>query len=118
MLGIKSQPLDDGEVPLFMSFYNCQREAPNCLPWTKAETVIYSSQNQARARWKLSRQLCRENERIWRWGLCLVKERIADRGGVLFKTQMNSTMLQSLISLSGVVESCHFLMFQSPSSTS
>jgi hypothetical protein len=27
MLGIKSQPLDDGdgEVPLFMSFYSCHR---------------------------------------------------------------------------------------------
>jgi len=32
MLGIKSQPLDDGEVPLFMSFCSCHRGGAKWFP--------------------------------------------------------------------------------------
>jgi hypothetical protein len=32
MFGIKSQPLDDGDVPLFMSFYSCHRGGAKWFP--------------------------------------------------------------------------------------
>jgi hypothetical protein len=57
MLGIKSQPLDNSEVLLFMAFWQLSTSVSLGL---KIETVICNSQNRARARWKLHRQLCRE----------------------------------------------------------
>jgi hypothetical protein len=73
------------------------------------KNMICSSKNQAREIMKTSRNSCADKRKELQMGR-VVREKGKNfrRGGVLFKTQMNSTMLQSRISLFGVVK---FLSF-------
>jgi len=82
VLRIKSQPLDDDEVPLFMSF---------CC-WHRGGTkVVVSFGLKLKKTWSVAPK---SSERIMETSRKLQRKGNNCRwGGVLFKTQMNSTML-------------------------
>ena len=112
MLEIKSQPLDDGEDPLFMSFYSWHRggiKAAVSFKLKLEKKCDLQLQKSGNRIMKTIRNSCVKIRKELQTGKVVQRKGKNFRlGGVMFKTQMNSTMLESHISLSGVVE---FLLF-------
>jgi len=112
VLEIKSQPLDDGEDPLFMSFYSWHRggiKAAVSFKLKLEKKCDLQLQKSGNRIMKTIRNSCVKIRKELQTGKVVQRKGKNFRlGGVMFKTQMNSTMLESRISLSGVVE---FLLF-------
>jgi hypothetical protein len=112
VLEIKSQPLDDGEDPLFMSFYSWHRggiKAAVSFKLKLEKKCDLQLQKSGNRIMKTIRNSCVKIRKELQTGKVVQRKGKNFRlGGVMFKTQMNSTMLESHISLSGVVE---FLSF-------
>jgi hypothetical protein len=112
VLEIKSQPLDDGDDPLFMSFYSWHRGGTKAAVSFKLKLekkCDLQLQKSGKRIMETNGNSCAEIRKELQTGRVVQRNGKNFRlGGVMFKTQMNSTMLESHISLSGVVE---FLLF-------